>query len=146
MAGHFPILDKKALLKLRALVKRIQAESGSSVQLPKLLELANSFSEDTGLTVDFDATKDLGQPLLVVRSVSTPQYPDWADLLSPREKEVVELLAAGFPNKSIAARLFISLATVKDHVHNILVKSGLPSRYALAAKWPTGKSLETSKP
>lgn len=146
MSGHFPTLDREALRKLRDLVKRMQAEGGSDVQLPRLLELANSFPVEAGLTVDFDAAEDLGQPLLVVRSRSAPAYPPWAGLLSPREREVIELLAAGLPNKSIAARLFISLATVKDHVHHILGKSGLASRAALVAQWPSARTVEGSRP
>jgi DNA-binding CsgD family transcriptional regulator len=146
MPGHFPTLDKTALLKLRELVKQMQSENGSSVQLPKLLELANSFNEGTGLTVDFDASKEFGQPLVIVRAGNAPQYPQWADLLTPREKEVLQLIASGLANKQIAAQLFISIATVKDHVHNILVKSGLPSRSALVSQWPAVSPLEAIKP
>jgi DNA-binding NarL/FixJ family response regulator len=50
-----------------------------------------------------------------------------------REREVAALVAEGLSNKQIAARLFISLATVKDHVHRILKKTGLPNRAAVAA-------------
>jgi DNA-binding NarL/FixJ family response regulator len=138
MSGHFPKLDEQALRRLRTLVKQLHADNGSSVQLPKLLEIANQFRSDTGLTVDLDAAQELGQPpLLVVRAAPTPQYPAWAGQLSSREREVTELIAAGLPNKAIAACLFISLATVKDHVHNILSKAGLSGRAALIAQWPS---------
>lgn len=146
MPGHFPTLDKAALLKLRELVKQMQSENGSGVQLPKLLELANSFNEGTGLTVDFDASQEVGQPLVIVRAGNASKYPEWTNLLTPREKEVLQLIATGLANKQIATRLFISLATVKDHVHNILVKSGLPSRSALVSQWPAVNPSEVSKP
>jgi DNA-binding NarL/FixJ family response regulator len=55
--------------------------------------------------------------------------------LSRREREVATLVAAGLSNKQIARKLFLSLATVKDHVHRILVKTSLPNRAALAAAW-----------
>ncbi len=42
--------------------------------------------------------------------------------LTPREQEVLQLLAAGLQNKEIARRLAITLATVKNHVHKILDK------------------------
>ena len=42
--------------------------------------------------------------------------------LSLREQEVLQLIAAGLSNREIAERLFISLPTVKNHVHNILTK------------------------
>jgi two-component system, NarL family, nitrate/nitrite response regulator NarL len=43
-------------------------------------------------------------------------------LLTPREREVSDLLATGLSNKEIGGRLQIELPTVKNHVHNILGK------------------------
>ena len=51
--------------------------------------------------------------------------------LTPRELEVVRLVAAGRSNRAIAAALFISVPTVKRHLTNILGKLDLPSRSAL---------------
>lgn len=42
--------------------------------------------------------------------------------LSPRERQVLGLMAAGFNNTEIASRLVVSIATVKTHVRNILAK------------------------
>lgn len=53
--------------------------------------------------------------------------------LSPRESEVLKLVASGLSNHQIAQRLFISLPTVKVHVRAILTKLGLESRTAAAA-------------
>jgi LuxR family transcriptional regulator, maltose regulon positive regulatory protein len=53
--------------------------------------------------------------------------------LSPRELEVVELLARGLTNARIAKRLGVSAFTIKRHVANILAKLGLPTRAAAAA-------------
>src|SRR5688572_30229711 len=50
------------------------------------------------------------------------------EALSERELEVVELLALGLPNKTIARRLNISEHTVKFHVGSILAKLGAASR------------------
>lgn len=50
------------------------------------------------------------------------------DGLSPREAEVLSLIAAGRSNKEIAGELFVSEATVKTHVKNIFGKAGLRDR------------------
>jgi DNA-binding NarL/FixJ family response regulator len=50
------------------------------------------------------------------------------DMLTPREQEVLQLLAEGLPNKTIADRLHISEHTVKFHVNAILGKLAAQSR------------------
>ncbi len=53
---------------------------------------------------------------------------DLAEPLTPREREVLQLLAEGLPNKAIALRLAISDHTVKFHVNAIMAKLGAQSR------------------
>ena len=45
-----------------------------------------------------------------------------ADVLTPREREILQLLADGMSNADVAAKLFISQETVKSHVRHILAK------------------------
>jgi len=54
--------------------------------------------------------------------------------LTAREREILALLEQGLTNKQIARELRIELATVKNHVHNILDKLGVPTRGAAAAR------------
>lgn len=56
------------------------------------------------------------------------------ELLTPREREILECLADGLNNKTIARKLGISDATVKVHVKNVLRKLNLTSRLE-AAVW-----------
>jgi DNA-binding CsgD family transcriptional regulator len=53
--------------------------------------------------------------------------------LTPREREVLVLVAAGLQNKEVAQKLGLSLATVRNHVHNILAKLGLHSKLEAVA-------------
>lgn len=53
-------------------------------------------------------------------------------LLSPREREVVGLVAEGCRNREIAQKLFIAEGTVKIHLHNIYEKLGVSDRLELA--------------
>jgi len=46
------------------------------------------------------------------------------EALSPRELEVLRLMAAGLSNREIAERLVVSPGTVKTHVHHICGKLG----------------------
>jgi len=56
------------------------------------------------------------------------------DLLTPRELEVLQLVAAGNTNRDTAAHLFISEATVKTHLINIYAKLGVPDRASAVAE------------
>lgn len=60
-----------------------------------------------------------------------------AEGLSPRELEVLDLVAQGARNRQIAAALVISEFTVKRHVQNILQKLDLPSRRSAASFYRT---------
>jgi len=48
--------------------------------------------------------------------------------LTPREKQILDLLASGWSTSAIASRLYISQATVRNHVQHILAKLGVHGR------------------
>ena len=53
--------------------------------------------------------------------------------LSPRERQVLELLVDGYQGPEIAARLFLSLETVRTHIRNGVTKLGARTRVQAAA-------------
>jgi DNA-binding NarL/FixJ family response regulator len=75
------------------------------------------------------AAPDLARAQALSRSAATKP----ADGLTPRELEVLRLVATGITNKSIAADLFLSEKTVARHVSNIFTKLDLSSRAAATA-------------
>jgi DNA-binding NarL/FixJ family response regulator len=72
--------------------------------------------------------RDLSGVLAAATDQSEPQQ------LSERELEVLRLLARGMTNKDVARELFISQATVKSHVENILRKLGATDRAGAVAE------------
>jgi NarL family two-component system response regulator LiaR len=63
-----------------------------------------------------------------LQHVDRQPQPPAAEPLTPREVEVLRLIAQGYENRDIAEKLFISEATVRTHVSNILGKLHLASR------------------
>ena len=87
----------------------------------------------------FDAIREIyagGSPMsaqiarMVIRTFNSKEKPGTIDLsiLSDREKEVLELLADGLLYKEIGEQLFISIGTVRQHIHNIYKKLQVQNR------------------
>jgi DNA-binding NarL/FixJ family response regulator len=68
--------------------------------------------------------------LLTGPPATPPAFPELTD----REREVLELMAAGLRNHAIADRLGLSEKTVRNHVSNVLLKLQVPDRTAAAIK------------
>lgn len=67
-----------------------------------------------------------------------------ASVLTNREREILTCIERGLSNKEIAARLFIELATVKNHVHNILEKLHVRRRGEAVAALRRTESIDTA--
>lgn len=65
-------------------------------------------------------------PSVVQELVNAQRRRDPLDVLSPREREVLALMAEGSSNAGIGARIFVSEGTVEKHVRSILTKLDLP--------------------
>ena len=71
---------------------------------------------------------------------SVPSIDPEIDLLTPREREVLRLLARGYAYKEIAKELYISIKTVETHVSNVLRKLQMSNRYELS-RWAADRRL-----
>jgi DNA-binding NarL/FixJ family response regulator len=69
-----------------------------------------------------------------------PQRDHELDHLTPREREVLQLIARGYRYKEIAARLHLSVKTVESHVSAVLRKLQLSSRHELT-RWAAKRRL-----
>jgi DNA-binding NarL/FixJ family response regulator len=143
--------DEPALLdaaELRRLSDAVRAAQGPRPSIPhrEILDLRAAAPRAARLTVDYAASATLGMPLLVVRVPVGPHPSAILRRLTRREFEVAGLVAAGWTNKEIGARLGIRTSTVKEHVHRILASTGLPSRAAIAAAYVGAPGVPNSEP
>jgi DNA-binding CsgD family transcriptional regulator len=82
---------------------------------------AEAIFDHLGAAVEVRATRALHQPAALPAG------------LTPREAQVLRLVASGLTNKEIAATLFLSERTVARHLSNIFTKAGVSSRSAATA-------------
>jgi DNA-binding NarL/FixJ family response regulator len=68
-----------------------------------------------------------------LRAMTRPHYSGRALALTPRQREVVQLIAQGSADKEIARALGITTATAQKHVTNLLKRLNVPNRAAAAA-------------
>jgi len=105
---------------LRAGVRAVLPSDISPEQLSAALEAA-----EAGLIVMHPAEVDA---LFPAPGPASRPLAELSEPLTPRENEVLQMLASGLANKEIASRLAISEHTVKFHVASILGKFGAGSR------------------
>ena len=75
---------------------------------------------------------NLGRKVIArVPEISEVSTTDW-DKLTPREQQIVKLIATGANNEEIANQLYISTRTVKNHITNILSQLNLRNRTQIA--------------
>jgi DNA-binding NarL/FixJ family response regulator len=108
--------------RARVLVGLACAALGDADGATLELEAARSVFEELGARPDLARVDSLRE-----------RAPDDAHGLSPRELEVLRLVASGETNKGIAAALVLSERTVDRHVSNIYAKLGVSSRAAATA-------------
>ncbi|MBO2451907.1 AAA family ATPase [Actinomadura barringtoniae] len=110
------------------------AAGGDRDSVAPALQRAAQLADGLGVTPLLDRINDLARRTRVSLGGSdiTAEAPRLG--LTPREEEVLRLVAAGRSNREIAEGLFISVKTASVHVSNILAKLGVSSRGEAAAK------------
>ncbi len=101
-----------------------------------------ALSADAAVALAMDApqpAETLPGPLTALGPDEVP--PALPGILTPRERQVVALVARGSTNKAIAEELFISPATAARHVANIMNKLGFNTRAQIAA-WATDRQID----
>ncbi|HET8976220.1 MAG TPA: response regulator transcription factor, partial [Solirubrobacterales bacterium] len=102
-------------------------------------QACRALGDDDGSSLELDAARDafaeLGAApdLAVLDALAAPGSISASHGLTPRELEVLRLLAGGDTNRAIAERLVVSRRTVDRHVSNIYAKLRVPSRAAATA-------------
>jgi DNA-binding NarL/FixJ family response regulator len=117
----------------RRLFEAMQRQDGAGIARGELVDLAEHAPRGVGLTVRIDPTSELVNPLVVTRVTEPGPDPARFEVLTAREHDVARLVTKGVRNRDIADALGITLGTVKDRVHRILAKTGLPGRAAIVA-------------
>jgi DNA-binding NarL/FixJ family response regulator len=72
--------------------------------------------------------------------VPPPQQPSELDVLTPREREVLQLIARGYTYREAAEELFVSVKTIESHVSAVLRKLQLSNRRELT-RWASERRL-----
>jgi DNA-binding NarL/FixJ family response regulator len=97
-----------------------------------------SYAEGAGMDLDSAIAFALGEKPPPDRT-SDLDPRNGPAVLTKREQQIAELLAAGLTNEGIASKLVISSRTVGTHVEHILVKLGFTSRTQVAV-WVSERS------
>lgn len=124
-------------VRTREIAVRPAAESFSSfarkftIAQELALTPAQSLSGTVTGSIVGDATVDGIRYVMVKCAPSTTALLG----LSPRERDIVNLITKGYPNKMIAELLNISAWTVGTHLRRIFAKLGVTSRAAMVAKY-----------
>ena len=87
-----------------------------------------------------DAFSAAGAAAPVAEAPADPEVDPGLDLLSVREREVMQHLARGYTYREIGSRLFISVKTVESHASNVLRKLQLSNRNELT-RWAATNRL-----
>ena len=111
-------------IETRHIVELVAAGGGFGYLLKDRVLEVDDFLDAARRVCDGGTALD---PQVVATLVGAPRQVSALDELSPREQEVLALMAEGRTNAGIARRLWVTEKTVETHVRTILMKLGLPA-------------------
>ena len=128
--GHGPLLTQVTILRIPSV----------RPDLFTVVHILNPIEEKGRLARVLEklgATPEAAAPAL--HPAEAPDPDGAVPPLTSREREVLQLVATGLQNKQIAQTLDLSLATVRNHIHNVLEKLGVHSKLeAVSLAFRTG--------
>ncbi|MBG0827480.1 AAA family ATPase [Planomonospora sp. ID67723] len=127
-----PFEQARALLQAGRAAAEAGDREGVAVRLRAAHPIALALSARP-LAAEIEALARRTGAVLAPDAQTSSEEPSGTPLLTPREQEVLRLVAQGRSNRDIAAELFISAKTVSVHVSNILGKLGVSTRGEAAA-------------
>jgi len=115
-----------------ALVLLVRCEALLTLRRPEAADVARAAMASARLAGDL-VTMNRARELAASRGAGATTLPN-GTTISAREVEVLELIAKGLSNAQIAQDLFVTVGTVKSHVHAIATKLGTTSRTESASR------------
>lgn len=134
-----PFTSEELLTRVVAVVKKgreVRAAARTNARIAAFVDAATNVVDAIG-RADFDSAARTSGPSATDGAAERrgPQLPaDWVSRLSPRQQEVVRLLAVGHPIPEVAALLDLSVHTVRGHMKAIFSKLGVQSQVALLSR------------
>ena len=112
---------------------KVKYHANEDTTLPMWVKLLIGFLSllSLGLLVKFFQLKNDNQILekqLVAPTIASTPTPSFDEILTQKEKEILQLISDGKSNKEIASLLFVELSTVKSHINKIYSKIGVSNR------------------
>jgi DNA-binding CsgD family transcriptional regulator/tetratricopeptide (TPR) repeat protein len=117
--------DVYELARARVVLASVLRASGETAEAREVADAAREAARALGATPLVDQLRSIGS--------APARHEPGDDTLTPRETEILQLVAAGRTNGEIGKQLFISAKTVSVHVSNILGKLGAAGRTEAAA-------------
>jgi len=117
--------DRSVIDALRAGARGYLTKDASAGEIHQALQRVTSGQAAIDPAVQHHLIDAISASPPAGRTESAPQLPDG---LTPREADVLALIAQGLSNAEIASRLVVSEATVKSHINHLFAKTGVRDR------------------